>query len=105
MAVFTHQRARVAHFSSVIILAHRRDVDKQSRRCINPSRVDHIQLVGGRPDHIVGVDFELVGATAFHVGDVEMVFGHVVIFREEMNGRFGNLHVDVVVPREDLGCG
>ena len=33
-----------------------------------------------------------------------MMLGHVVIFSEEVYCRLGNLDVEVVVPRENLGA-
>lgn len=105
MAVFAHQSARRAFLSCFIILAHCRNIDKQPRRCIDPAGINHVQLIGGRSDDIVGVDFKQISALALNIGDIELVFGHVVMFIEEMDGWLGDLDIDVVVPRKDLAPG
>lgn len=102
MTVLAHQRRHVAFLYGGIVLAHRRDVDEQTGRHIDPSRIDHVSLVVGRPDDVERVDFEEVRPATLHAGDVEMMLGHVVVLVKEADRRLGDLDVDIVVPRENL---
>lgn len=57
VAILAHQGARVAFVSLLVILAHGRDVDEQSGRGVDPSRIDHISRILGRANDIMRVDF------------------------------------------------
>lgn len=48
------------------------------------------------------IDLEQVAAAALDTGNIEMMLGHVVVLGEEMYCWLGDLHIQVVVPWEDL---
>lgn len=100
--VLAHQGTRFSLFPILVIGTHGCDVDEQAARRVDPARIDQIVAVLGGADYIVWIDFQHVGAALGHAGDVVVVFGHVVVVAQEMQAWFGDLHVEIAVPWEDL---
>jgi hypothetical protein len=102
VTVLAHQSAWFAVRSTCIICPHRRDIDKQSGRSVNPSPVDDIRFVHLRSDDIVRVDLKKVGPSPVDIREIEMMLRHVIVVGKEVDRRFGNLNIEVVVPGKDL---
>jgi len=102
MPVLAHQRALVAFGPLIVVLAHGGDINKESGRHVDPSRIDHVQFIFNAADDVVWVDLEEVSAAVFDARNIEVMFRHVIIFGQEMYCRFRNLHVKVIVPGEKL---
>lgn len=98
MLILAHQRLWISLAPLLLVFPHSRDINEQTGRHVNPSRIDLVQCILRRFDDIVGVDLKHVFAAAVDTGDIEMMLRHIVVVGQEVNGRFGDLDVKVIVP-------
>lgn len=81
-----------------MVISRGRDVNEQSTRGVDPSRIDHIQLVRLFPIHIVRIDLQHVISAFWDPWCLVVEDSHVVVGREVVNGFFRDLDVGVGIP-------
>jgi hypothetical protein len=98
MSVLAHQSAFDTICDGGPVLADGADVDEQAGLGIDPSGVNHIRFVVGSAVGVVRIDLKKVVSAGRHSREAEVIFGHVIVFGEEVDGLFRDLEVKVGVP-------